>query len=178
MKVGLRFAAVFLFALIARSTGSTISRADAANESIAANDGQQNRQLIQRSIPPQATDAAIDTFLDPHYVWVDPTRKQDPKLWVFLPSAQAKPADFQLIGQEVAHLGYHVINLMYPNGDVFINICTPLPDANERESCYADIRLQTLDGIQRSSFTNVNPPTRELEPGSGLPQQMFQFGRA
>jgi hypothetical protein len=79
-------------------------------------------------------------------------------LWVFLPSTRANPQQFQLIAREAAHLGYHVISLMYPNRDAVVDICNPLPDLEEREGCYENIRLQTLDGIARSHFTNVNPP--------------------
>jgi hypothetical protein len=97
----------------------------------------------QLTDPPSASEPGIDTFLDPHCVWVNSSQKNDPRLWVFLPSAAAKPADFKLIAREVARLGYHVINLMYPNRDTIVKICNPLPD---RENCYEDIRLQTLDG--------------------------------
>jgi hypothetical protein len=82
----------------------------------------------------------------------------DPRLWVFLPSAAAKPAQFKLIARQVARLGYHVINLMYPNADQIIQICNNLPQTGDlnRENCYVDIRLQTLDG--------ANPP-RPQYPG-------------
>src|SRR5262249_5667854 len=113
---------------------------------------------VQHIISPQATDPEIDTFLDPHYVWLNPGQTQNSKLWVFLPSATTKPAEYQLIAQEAAHLGYHVISLMYPNGRAVVAICNPLPSPEERESCYENMRLQTLDGVPRSKFTDVNPP--------------------
>jgi hypothetical protein len=121
------------------------------------------KTLVQLIISPQATDPQIDTFLDPHYVWLQQTETrdsmvEDPMLWFFLPSTGAKPADFQLIAEEAAHLGYHVISLMYPNKNAVGAICNPLPDADQRESCYENIRLQTLDGVRRSNFTNVNAP--------------------
>jgi hypothetical protein len=113
--------------------------------------------LVQHIVTPDATDPEIDSFLDPHYIWLDPQQAHNPKLWVFLPSAGAKPADFQLIASAVARLGYHVINLMYPNGAVIIDVCNRLGDDQQRESCYENIRLQTLDGIARSNFTTVDP---------------------
>jgi hypothetical protein len=112
---------------------------------------------VQHIILPQATDPDIDTFLDPHYVWLDPPRMRRPMLWVFLPSTGTKPADFQLIANEVASLGYHVINLMYPNRDAVVDVCNRLADPDQRESCYLNFRLQTLDGRPRSNFTKVNP---------------------
>jgi hypothetical protein len=119
---------------------------------------QSNDGLVLHLVAPDATDPEIDSFLDPHYIWLDPEQADNSKLWVFLPSAEATPADFQLIGSAVAHLGYHVINLMYPNGDVIAVVCNRLRDVQQRESCYENIRLQTLDGIARSTFTTVNPP--------------------
>lgn len=149
MNATLGCAAVFLLAhtmlpLVAEARG------------VRGDDGQREEPLVQHIVPPQATDPQIDTFLDPHYVWLDPEQAEDPKLWLFLPSAGAKPAEFQLIAKEAARLGYHVISLMYPNGEVILSVCNPLPP-EERENCYENIRLQTLDGIQRSDFSSVNP---------------------
>jgi len=41
--------------------------------------------LVLHVIAPQATDPAIDRFLDDHYVWLDTTARTNHKLFVFLP---------------------------------------------------------------------------------------------
>lgn len=132
---------------------------------IAAGSGEQDSQaaldsapLVRHIIAPQATDPEIDTFLDPHFVWLDPAQQSDPTLWVFLPPTRGKPQGFQLIAMEAARLGYHVISLMYPNGDAIGAICNPIADPEERENCYENIRLQSIDGVVRSNLTKVNPP--------------------
>ena len=41
--------------------------------------------LVLHLVPPQATDPAIDRFLDNHYVWLDTAMKSNHKLLVFMP---------------------------------------------------------------------------------------------
>src|SRR5256884_4792534 len=72
--------------------------------------------LVLHVVAPQATDPAIDQGLDDHYVWLDTTVRSNHKLFVFLPGTGQNPSIFQLVQQEAARLGYHVIGLMYPTG--------------------------------------------------------------
>ena len=72
--------------------------------------------LVLHVVAPQATDPAIDQGLDDHYVWLDTTARSNHKLFVFLPGTGQNPSIFQLVQQEAARLGYHVIGLMYPTG--------------------------------------------------------------
>src|SRR3989442_14455156 len=77
--------------------------------------------LVLHVVAPQTTDPAIDKFLDDHYAWLDTTARTNHKLFVFLPgtvvgsATPQRPAQFQLVQQEAARLGYHVIGLMYVN---------------------------------------------------------------
>src|SRR5438132_1456910 len=115
--------------------------------------------LVLHVIAPQATDPAIDRFLDDHYVWLDTTARTNHKLFVFLPgtvvgsATPQRPAQFQLVQQEAAQLGYHVIGLMYVNSGGIAQACPTDPDP---AACYENARLEVMDGIDRSPIVDVN----------------------
>src|SRR5947207_7804330 len=93
--------------------------------------------LVLHVVAPQATDPAIDQGPDDHYVWLDTTARSNHKLFVFLPGTGQNPSIFQLVQQEAARLGYHVIGLMYPTGGGLGNRGRPTAapsacDAHER----------------------------------------------
>ncbi len=111
-------------------------------------------QLVLHVVAPQATDPAIDRFLDNHYVWLDTTARSNHKLFVFLPGTGLTPAQYQLVQQEAARLGYHVIGLMYPNTPGLAKVCPNDPDP---AACYENSRLEVIDGIDRSPWVDVNP---------------------
>jgi hypothetical protein len=112
--------------------------------------------LVPRIIAPQTTDQAIDWVptvapqFNHHYVWLDPSQESNGKLFVLLPGTGAPARAMQLVHQEAAFLGYHVIGLMYQNG-VGITPCTASLDPD----CAGNIRLEILDGIDRSAFVDV-----------------------
>ena len=66
--------------------------------------------LVQHIVAPQATDPAIDQALDNHYAWLDTTGRTNHKLFVFMPGTGLTPAVYQLVQQEAARVGYHVID--------------------------------------------------------------------
>src|SRR5204863_1646379 len=115
--------------------------------------------LVPHVIAPQATDPAIDRFLDDHYVWLDTTARTNHRLFVFLPgtvvgsATPQRPAQFQLVQQEAARLGYHVIGLMYVNSGGIAQACPTDPDP---AACYENARLEVMDGIDRSPIVDVN----------------------
>src|SRR2546425_176766 len=109
--------------------------------------------LVLHVVAPQATDPAIDQGLDDHYVWIDTTARSNHKLFVFLPGTGQNPSIFQLVQQEAARLGYHVIGLMYPTGGGLAKACPTTPDPS---ACYENARLEIIDGIDRVAFLNVS----------------------
>src|SRR5213592_2255327 len=84
--------------------------------------------LVPRIIEPRVTDPEItyvpvtNPQLNHHYVWLDPAARENHKLLVFMPGANGRPVQWQLVQQEAARLGYHVIGLMYQN-DVVPQAC-------------------------------------------------------
>ncbi len=120
-------------------------RFDAAVESSAP--------LIEHIVAPQTTDPAIDQFLDNHYVWLDTTAQTNHKLLVFMPGAGQAPGMFQLVQQEAARLGYHVIGLSYVTR--LGGLLMACPDDPDPAACYENVRLEILDGIDRSPLVNI-----------------------
>jgi hypothetical protein len=120
--------------------------------------------LVPRLIAPQATDPAInwnppvnpncsDPQCDHHHVWLDASRPSNGKLFVFMPGIAPpapRPRSYQLVQQEAARLGYHVIGLMYQNS--FGMGCAGSADPD----CLGNARLESIDGVDRSSVVDVS----------------------
>ena len=110
--------------------------------------------LISHIVAPQSTDPAIDRFLDNHVAWLDTAARSNHRLLVFLPGTGLTPAAYQLVQQEAARVGYHVIGLMYPNTPGIAKVCPFDPDP---ATCYERLRLEIIDGVDRSPWVDVNP---------------------
>jgi hypothetical protein len=114
--------------------------------------------LTPRIIAPHTTDPEIDWIptrnpqFNHHYVWLDPSRKPNGRLFVFMPGTGGAPRGQQLLHQEAARLGYHVIGLMYQNDLAVIDRCAGNPDAN----CSRNMRLEVIDGVDRSAAVDVS----------------------
>ncbi len=115
--------------------------------------------LVPRIIAPQVTDPDIDWVpavnpqFNHHYVWLDPSLPSNDKLFVFMPGTGARPRGYQLIPLEAARLGYHVIGLMYQNNVAVVDLCTGSPDPD----CSGNVRMEIIDGVDRSTLVEVNP---------------------
>src|SRR3989442_2558487 len=109
--------------------------------------------LIQYIVAPQATDDRIDVAIANHYVCLDTTARSNHTLFLFLPSGRSTPDTFQLIGQEAARLGYHVISLMYQNDLILVALCgaAAARSAADGSACYQSARLDIIDGRGRSA---------------------------
>src|SRR6266700_1826189 len=115
-------------------------------------------ELVLHVVAPQATDPAIDQALDDHLAWLDPTAPTNDKLFVFLPGFSLTPSDYQLVPQEAAGLGYHVIGLMYVNSVFLADACDGSPDPN---SCFEDAQFEIVYGNGLgidSPIVDVNQP--------------------
>lgn len=111
--------------------------------------------LVVHLVAPPATDPLINTFVSDHYVWLDPSARSLHRLLVFMPGTGQKPADFQLIEQEGARLGYHVIGLSFANSGGLAKLCPPTPDP---AACFEQTRLEILDGVDRSPLVSIDVP--------------------
>jgi len=107
-----------------------------------------------RLLTPSTTDPNITTIDSSHYIYTPEGTAQN-LLFVFLPGTGAVPSNYQLISQEAANLGLHVINLSYQN-DVSPNsfgICAFSSDI----TCHERFRAEIFDGIDRSNDIVVTP---------------------
>ena len=114
--------------------------------------------LVLHVVAPQATDPTIDRALDDQLAWLDTTAPTNHKLFVFLPGTALVPTDSQLIPQEAARLGYHVIDLSYVNGVLLADACAGNPDPN---SCFEDAHFEIVYGNGLgidSPIVDVNQP--------------------
>jgi len=57
------------------------------------------------------------------------------------------------VQKEAARLGYHVIGLMYQNDVPVDSVCKGKPDRD----CSGNLRMEIIDGIDRSTLTVVTP---------------------
>jgi pimeloyl-ACP methyl ester carboxylesterase len=108
-------------------------------------------EIRSHDVPPQDTDSAIKTFLQPHRVFLDeavPSRRQ---LLVFLPGTGATTADQDEFGRTAAGLGYHVVYLMYPN-DVAAASCQD----DEDETTFEKFRREIIAGGDRDPRVAVD----------------------
>jgi hypothetical protein len=114
--------------------------------------------LTPRLINPHDTDPAIGPgALAEHHVWIDPCVRTNHKLLVFMAGTGLNPADYLFVQQEAARSGYHVIGLTYPN-TVRLAISCASPDPAAADACFESARLEILDGNDRTTVVDVNPP--------------------
>ncbi len=104
-------------------------------------------------ILPQDTDAQIDTATEAHYVCLNKSVPAKNQLFLFFPGTGALPAYYQLISNTAADMGFHVINLRYYNFNKVNTLCGGL---NTDLDCYAKVRLEIIDGTDRTNLVNVN----------------------
>jgi hypothetical protein len=130
-------------------------------------------QLEPYKIAPHDTDREIrdPRWLSEHYVWLDRTVEHRDKLFVHLtgqnnPGQNTVPSQSSYLAREAAQLGYHVIVLMYPNtvgvGGGAASICKANKEGKVDEVCQENVRLQVLDGQERS------PPIPGLTEAEGV----------
>lgn len=106
-------------------------------------------------VAPAMTDAAITTYPDSHYVYLNRTVTPIKKLLVFLPGASAKPSFYKLFVETAGDMGYHAVGLMYPNpaGAYNTGACASSTDAD----CFGKLRQETLDGTDQTPIIDVTP---------------------
>jgi hypothetical protein len=108
--------------------------------------------LAEHIVAPATTDATIDNWLDDHYAYRDMRSSARGRLLVYLPGSHGKPVNGQRYMKEMAAAGNHVIGLRYPNSWEVINLCASDPDL----TCFENVRLEIVDGIDRSALVAVN----------------------
>ncbi len=114
---------------------------------------QQEWSALGFLVEPQLTDPAIDNWLDGHYVARDATVAANGRLFLFLGGSWGIPARQRRITDEAARLGYHAINLNYPNSWTVGGLCAESDDPD----CHLRVRLQIIDGGAHTDLVGVGP---------------------
>ncbi|MCC7309415.1 MAG: hypothetical protein IT173_17775 [Acidobacteria bacterium] len=102
---------------------------------------------------PHDTDPEITTNLQGHYVSIDRSVPPKNQLFVFFPGTHGIAANYEVLNNVVAEMGFHAINLTYPNDEPVNGLCG---GTNTDLDCYANVRLEILDGTDRTPLVNVN----------------------
>ena len=104
-------------------------------------------------VAPQTTDPNITTNLNNHYVSVNRGVAQKNQLFLFFPGTGGVAFNYLQINNTAADLGFHAVNLTYPNNEAVNELCG---GANTNLDCYGNVRLETKDGVNRSNLVSVN----------------------
>lgn len=106
-------------------------------------------------IAPTTTDPNISTNLNNHYVSINRGIAPKNRLFVFFPGTNGVAFNYLEINNTAADLGFHAINLTYPNDEAVGDLCGGL---NTDLDCYAKVRLEIKDGTDRTNLVSVNRP--------------------
>jgi hypothetical protein len=112
-------------------------------------------QRVSFFVAPQTTDPQIDRNLQNHYIAINPGAAAKNQLFLFFPGTGGTPFNQQEINNTAADLGFHAIGLNYPNDEAVNELCG---GANVDLDCYARLRLEVKDGIDRTNLVNVTRP--------------------
>ena len=102
---------------------------------------------------PQATDASLTGWKDPHIVAAPLQPAPNPHLWVFFGGSYGKPQRQLTLIEHIASLGHWAINLRYPNDWTIGGLSRRTRDSHNHEA----LRLQILDGRDRAGLLNLPP---------------------
>ncbi|MBK5278415.1 MAG: hypothetical protein JJE09_06095 [Bacteroidia bacterium] len=100
---------------------------------------------------PQSTDEAIQTATTFHYAFVDTRTALQGKLFIFLGGTGSTPQNYSAINKTATKLGYHVINLIYPN-TIDGQACKNRSDPN----CFENYHEEMIFGGTQSDLIAVN----------------------
>lgn len=103
-------------------------------------------------IAPATTDANITTNLNNHYVSITRGIALKNQLFVFFAGTGGVAFNYLEINNTASDLGFHAINLNYPNDQAVNTLCGTTANLD----CYGNVRLETIDGTDRSTLVNVN----------------------
>lgn len=103
-------------------------------------------------IPPKTTDPSIDNWTEEHYVYVNRDMPKMGRLVVLLPGSGMNPSSYLLLLKAAANRGYNAIGLKYPNTFSLADLCSKSTDS----SCYEKVRLEVLDGTDRTQLVYIS----------------------
>lgn len=103
-------------------------------------------------VNPQLTDPQIDLALASHYLARNSGAPQRGQLMVFFPGTGGTPFNYRSFTNVAADIGFHALGLTYVNDQAVNEICGPTANLD----CYGNVRLEIVDGTDRSALVTVN----------------------
>ena len=113
-------------------------------------DGAAQRQ--SQFIDPATTDSAIVQWTEAHYVSLNPSTPARNQLFLFFPGTGGLPRNYQFLNEHAADLGFHAVTLRYPNDRAVNTLCALRLDLD----CHSQVRLEIVDGTDRSDLVEVD----------------------
>ena len=118
--------------------------------------GAEGIDIVKFEISPSLTDPNIRDVGTKHFAYADNDVRKLNKLFVFFPGTRAPAKVYTKILETAASQGYHAIGLVYENEkSVNYDICTTR-NVKSDPDCHKSVRLEILDGKDRSPYVYVN----------------------
>ncbi len=136
------------------STVFTLSAGNAAgsaDSSVAVTVSAAPAGFVERLISASATGAGVSDDFGSH-VAVAPLGAGVGRLFVHLQGTGGKPANSLLVLRQAGTQGLHALGLAYPNVPTVDSLCSASSDA----ACYEKVRLEIIDGTDRTPLVNVD----------------------
>lgn len=116
-----------------------------------------NAQIIVHPVLPSTTDPNINIFTNSslgqiHIAALNASAAPRNLLFVFLPGTNGTPLGYKYLDSLAANMGYHCIGLMYPNSPSIGSLCS----SNVDSLCFENVRMEIIDGIDRTSLINID----------------------
>ena len=125
--------------------------AGATDSSVAVTVSAAPAGFIERQLVASATQAGVVDRFGPH-VAVAPLGAAVGRLVVHLPGTGGKPPSTLLLLRQAGTQGLHGIGLAYPNLPSVDSLCSASSDVD----CHAKVRLEIIDGTDRTPLTSVD----------------------
>jgi len=135
---------------LSQNPGGPLSPSDTVKHDSAAN--AIDTAFYEYKVLPQSTDSMITPSAEPHYAYLDTRMPAQNRLVLFLGGTKSHPADFQQFCRIAASLGFHVVNVNYPN-----TISTLICADKTNIECFENFRREILFGTDVSEYVNVDP---------------------
>ncbi|MEK6783739.1 MAG: hypothetical protein AABY93_18710 [Bacteroidota bacterium] len=121
---------------------------------------------------PLNTDEKIQSSTTFHYAFVDTRTSLRGKLFVFFGGTSSLPQNYSLINKAATSLGYHVINLNYPNS-VNEQACNEIADP----ACFSNYHEEVIFGGTQSNLVEVTAANSITNRILKLLQYLHQLNR-
>jgi dienelactone hydrolase len=104
-----------------------------------------------RAFAPNLAEPAITTFNNAHHAYLNSAATARGRLFLFLPGTGALPFQYRQVLRCAADHGFHALGLMYVNSPSVGELTLTEPS-----DAAGKVRLEIIDGTDRTSLVNVN----------------------